>query len=84
MYQALSFVPSIGTELAVSSLVLNGELNGALEFKIQNCLSTRPLRIGQAAKGMTFKHIPTYEPIHMAGREGFRDFVFIPGTTSAR
>jgi Caspase domain/Sel1 repeat len=41
-------------------------------------------RVVQAAERMKFEQIPTYGPIHMAGHEGFGDFVFVPVTTSAR
>lgn len=39
-------------------------------------------RVIQAAERMKFEQIPTYGPIHMAGHEGFGDFVFVPLTTS--
>ena len=35
-------------------------------------------RVVQAAERMKFEQIPTYGPIHMAGHEGFGDFVFVP------
>jgi hypothetical protein len=35
-------------------------------------------RVVQAAEKMQFEQIPTYGPIHMAGHEGFGDFVFVP------
>ena len=35
-------------------------------------------RVMQAAERMKFEQIPTYGPIHMAGHEGFGDFVFVP------
>lgn len=35
-------------------------------------------RITRAAQSMKFEQIPTYGPIHMAGHEGFGDFVFVP------
>jgi hypothetical protein len=35
-------------------------------------------RVVQAAERMKFEQVPTYAPIHMAGHEGFGDFVFIP------
>jgi len=37
-------------------------------------------RVVQAAARMKFEQVPTYAPIHMAGHEGFGDFVFIPIT----
>lgn len=41
-------------------------------------------RVVQAAERMKFEQIPTYGPIHMAGHEGFGDFVFVPVATAAR
>ena len=35
-------------------------------------------RVVQSAEHMKFEQIPTYGPIHMAGHEGFGDFVFVP------
>jgi hypothetical protein len=33
---------------------------------------------------MGFYYITTYDPIHMAGHEGFGDFVFVPITASSK
>ncbi len=41
-------------------------------------------RVVQAAERMKFEQIPTYGPIHMAGHEGFGDFVFVPVAASTR
>mgnify|MGYP002084692817 FL=1 len=41
-------------------------------------------RVVQAAERMKFEQIPTYGPIHMAGHEGFGDFVFVPVTAATR
>jgi hypothetical protein len=35
-------------------------------------------RVMQTAERMKFEQVPTYAPIHMAGHEGFGDFVFVP------
>jgi caspase domain-containing protein len=35
-------------------------------------------RVVQTAERMNFEQIPTYGPIHMAGHEGYGDFVFVP------
>lgn len=40
-------------------------------------------RVMQSAERMKFEQIPTYGPIHMAGHEGFGDFVFLPVTSSS-
>ena len=40
-------------------------------------------RVMQSAERMKFEQIPTYGPIHMAGHEGFGDFVFLPAVRSS-
>lgn len=52
------------------------ENNDALET--ERLYWTVRSRVVQAAERMKFEQIPTYGPIHMAGHEGFGDFVFVP------
>lgn len=58
------------------------ENNDALET--ERLYWTVRSRVVQAAERMKFEQIPTYGPIHMAGHEGFGDFVFVPVASSTR
>lgn len=77
MDQALSCGPSASKESTVNSLLLNGELKESLELQLR--IACPPdHRASVQPERMMFEQIPTYGPIHMAGHEGFGDFVFVP------
>jgi TPR repeat protein len=61
---------------ATAMLGVLTENNDALET--ERLYWTVRSRVVQAAERMKFEQIPTYGPIHMAGHEGFGDFVFVP------
>jgi len=61
---------------ATAMLGVLTENNDALET--ERLYWTVRSRVVQAAERMKFEQIPTYGPIHMAGHEGFGDFVFMP------
>ncbi|MDH4079503.1 MAG: caspase family protein [Nitrospira sp.] len=67
---------------ATAMLGVLTENNEALET--ERLYWTVRSRVVQAAERMKFEQIPTYGPIHMAGHEGFGDFVFVPVATSSR
>ncbi len=67
---------------ATAMLGVLTENNDALET--ERLYWTVRSRVVQAAERMKFEQIPTYGPIHMAGHEGFGDFVFVPVAASTR
>lgn len=67
---------------ATAMLGVLTENNDALET--ERLYWTVRSRVVQAAERMKFEQIPTYGPIHMAGHEGFGDFVFMPTATQTQ